>query len=134
MSNCIPVPKIYNIIVHENVQNIQRKGDAAMNILLCCGAGMSSGFMAQSVRKAALKRGIQVRCDAYPQANIDRVIKNYDILCLGPFLGATLEKYQNIASRYDVPVIVIPSSIYGKINGDALYELCCKELLKEGSK
>ncbi|KTE98316.1 PTS system, cellobiose-specific IIB component [Lacticaseibacillus paracasei] len=36
----------------------------AVNIMLCCGAGMSSGFLAQRARKAAQKKGQAVSIEA----------------------------------------------------------------------
>ncbi len=97
-----------------------------MNILLCCGAGMSSGFMAQYVRNAAKKSGIQVKCEAHSQATIEKIVKDFDILCLGPHLGTNLKNFEKMCAPYDIPVIVIPSEIYGRLDGKGLYELCVK--------
>lgn len=97
-----------------------------MNILLCCGAGMSSGFMAQYVRNAAKKAGKKVKCEAHSQATIKNIVKDYDILCLGPHLGANIKDYEKMCEPYGVPVIVIPSNIYGMLDGKGLYELCEK--------
>lgn len=44
------------------------------NILLICGSGASSGFMAAAIRKAAKKRGEQVTVKAASESQIDERI------------------------------------------------------------
>ncbi len=38
---------------------------AKHNVLLVCGSGASSGFMAANMRKAASARGMEERCEGY---------------------------------------------------------------------
>lgn len=99
-----------------------------MKILLCCGAGMSSGFMAQQVRAAAKKQGFTVKCDAKAQSVIENIVKDYDVLCLGPHLGAQKKSFEKMCEPFLVPVIVIPSDIYGRLDGKRLYELCIETI------
>ena len=35
-----------------------------IQVLLCCGAGLSSGFLAQGARKVAKKKGLNVKIEA----------------------------------------------------------------------
>ncbi|MDN4084532.1 PTS sugar transporter subunit IIB [Paenibacillus polymyxa] len=91
-----------------------------MKILLCCGAGMSSGFMAQKARAAAKKRGIEVSIDAKSEAEAASLLSTVDVLLLGPHYASHKEKFSEIAKQYNVPVEVIPQKIYGMLDGDKL--------------
>lgn len=51
-----------------------------LTILLCCGAGMSSGFLAQQMRGAAKKQGIIAKVEAKSQNNIADDLPKTDIL------------------------------------------------------
>ena len=53
-----------------------------LTILLCCGAGMSSGFLAQQMRGAAKKQGIIAKVEAKSQNNIADDLPKTDILLI----------------------------------------------------
>lgn len=56
----------------------------AVNIMLCCGAGMSSGFLAQRTRKAAKKMNRPIRIEAKSESEVSQYFQDIDILLLGP--------------------------------------------------
>lgn len=99
-----------------------------MRILLCCGAGMSSGFLAQKVRKAAKKEGISVVCEAHPESTIGTMVQNFDVVCLGPHLKPELPTVEELCAPFGVKVFVIPSDIYSLLDGAGLFALCKKTL------
>lgn len=90
-----------------------------MKILLVCGAGASSGFMAQSMRKAAKKRGIEAEIIARSDAEMLNNIQGADVLMVGPHLEYNADSIREKVSPYGVPVIFINKEAYGSIDGDA---------------
>lgn len=117
-----------NKVVKFNVKFIWLERRGHMKILLSCGAGMSSGFLANQVRKAAKKLDVNVVCEAKSQADVSSSIGDYDILCLGPHLAYMKDSMEQLGKQYDVKIIVIPQSIYGALDGKALLELCINEM------
>lgn len=97
-------------------------------ILLCCGAGMSSGFLAQKTRQAAKKEGVSVSVEARSIADIASYMSSIDVLMIGPHYGNELEKFENMASPYNVPVVVIPQVVYSQLRGDELLKLALETI------
>lgn len=94
-----------------------------LKILLCCGAGMSSGFLASSARKSAKKRKIAANVEARSHTEVNDYLSSIDILMLGPHYASELKKYDALATPYGVPVVVIPQDIYAQLNGEKLLDL-----------
>lgn len=97
-------------------------------ILLCCGAGMSSGFLAQQMRKAAKRRGISVRVEAKSQNNMADDLPDVDILFVGPHLAYAKEDIERLCEPYDIPVCIIPKQMYGGLDGEGLLDLALTTL------
>lgn len=55
-----------------------------LRILLCCGAGMSSGFLASNARKAAKKNKIAASIEARSFSEANEYMGSIDVLLLGP--------------------------------------------------
>lgn len=94
-----------------------------LNILLCCGAGMSSGFLAQQMRIAAKKTGIMAAVEAKSQNNILDDIPGTDILLIGPHLSYAYEELKEKCDPYHVPVLIIPKNMYAGLDGAGLLKL-----------
>ncbi|MBR4471731.1 MAG: PTS sugar transporter subunit IIB [Erysipelotrichaceae bacterium] len=102
-----------------------------MKILLCCGAGMSSGFIAKKVRQAAKADGVaDVSCTAQAESTIGPSLPTVDIVCLGPHLRPKYEQIKAQCDQYGAKCMVIPAEIYSTINGEGLYKLIKEELNK----
>lgn len=93
-----------------------------INVLLCCGAGMSSGFLAQRAQSAADHKQSGLKISAKSQSIVEDVIEEYDILLLGPHYKSHLEEFEEIAEPYHIPVAVIPQGIYGSLDGEGLVD------------
>ncbi|MDR0922947.1 MAG: PTS sugar transporter subunit IIB [Hungatella sp.] len=93
-----------------------------MKILLCCGAGMSSGFLANNVKKAAKKRMLNISVEAKSHVDAANHLTDADVLLLGPHYSTEKEKFEKVAEQYHLTVAVIPGDIYGMLDGDALLE------------
>ncbi|EBF5126677.1 PTS sugar transporter subunit IIB [Listeria monocytogenes] len=93
------------------------------NILLICGSGASSGFMAAAIRKAAKKRGEQVTVKAASESQIDERINEIDYLLIGPHLAYMLDDLKQKVADKNVLVSIIPQAIYGTLNGEKALDL-----------
>ena len=62
-----------------------------LNVLLVCGSGASSGFMAANMRKAASKQGLEIDIKARSESEIENYIDEIDALMVGPHLAYILD-------------------------------------------
>ena len=97
----------------------------AYKILLCCGAGMSSGFLAQAAQKAA-----NTKVAAKSQSLVEDVIEDYDLLLIGPHFASHKDEFDELAGQYGIPVAVIPQSVYGSLDGNGLIDFALDVLNK----
>lgn len=102
-----------------------------MKLLLCCGAGMSSGFLANNAKKAVKKKKLNISVEATSHVDAVNHLGNTDVLLLGPHYAAEKEKFEKMVDQYHIPVAVIPGDIYGMLDGEALLEFALS-VIKEG--
>lgn len=96
---------------------------AAIRVMLCCGAGMSSGFLAQRVRAEAKKQKIDLTCEARSESQVAQFYGKIDILLLGPHYASHLPNYKAICDNHNFKVEVIPQEIYGNLDAAGLLEI-----------
>ncbi len=96
----------------------------AVNVLLCCGAGMSSGFLASATEKAAMAEGLDWNVTAKSQSVALDEMPDYDIVLLGPHFANSLEEFEEVRDDQgcDTKIAVIPREIYGNVDGKSLLE------------
>ncbi|EUJ38015.1 PTS sugar transporter subunit IIB [Brochothrix campestris] len=92
-------------------------------VLLICGAGASSGFMAQAIRKAAKKEGYELKCEARSEAQLNEYLSEIDILLIGPHLAYIKAEIMKQIGDLPIKVEVMPQSIYGMLDGKKALEL-----------
>ena len=97
-----------------------------LKILLCCGAGMSSGFLATSSRKYAKKKKLPVSVEARSYSEAPELLPDFDVLLLGPHYAKEADNFKKEGASYNVAVGVIPEAIYGSLDGPALVEYARK--------
>ena len=97
-----------------------------LRVLLCCGAGMSSGFLASGARKLIKKRKLPMTIEARSYAEAADFMSSIDVMLLGPHYAKDLEKSQEIGKPYGVRVGVIPEKIYGSLDSNGLIEFAQK--------
>ena len=91
-----------------------------MKILLMCGAGASSGFMAQAMRKAAKANGIEdLEIIARSEAEMTSNLNGVDLIMFGPHLVFKKEALENDLKQHNVPSVFIEKDAYGRIDGEA---------------
>ena len=88
------------------------------NVLLVCGTGASSGFMAANIRKAAAARGMEISVNARSESTVEDYVDEIDCLMLGPHLANMLEDMQERCEGYPVKVAIIEKDAYARLNGE----------------
>jgi cellobiose-specific phosphotransferase system component IIB len=95
-------------------------------ILLVCGAGISSSFLASRARKAAKER----KLDYDFMARSDMEVKDHadiiDLLLVGPHKKLMVPTFEKELEQKGVPVKVLSDEIYGMIDGEALVDYTMK--------
>ncbi|MCI8598412.1 MAG: PTS sugar transporter subunit IIB [Lachnospiraceae bacterium] len=93
-------------------------------ILIVCGAGASSGFMAKNIRQELKKRGITGEYSflARSDAELEEYIDEIDMLLLGPHLKYMYASMKEYCDGYKVPVYVIDQKAYGMLDGGAIVD------------
>ena len=95
------------------------------NILLVCGTGASSGFMAKNIRQAAKARNIEIGVKARSDSVVEDYIEDIDLLLVGPHLSYMLHDLEDIADPF------IPKDAYGELDGDAVLDFALPFLKDE---
>lgn len=90
-----------------------------MKILLMCGAGASSGFMAQAMRKAAKEQGLDVDVFARSEAEMTSNLQGVDLIMFGPHLAYKKDALEQDLKQYNIPFTFIDKDAYGAIDGAA---------------
>ncbi|WP_245954558.1 PTS sugar transporter subunit IIB [Fontibacillus phaseoli] len=99
-----------------------------LNVLLVCGSGASSGFMAANIRKAAKKRNLNMDIKARGEAEIENYIDDIDALLVGPHLAYVIDEIKEITKDTDVKVLLMKSSYYSTLDGEAALDDLMSEL------
>lgn len=94
-----------------------------LKILLCCGAGMSSGFLASNTRKIAKKKKLNVSVEARSISEVGEYLSGVDVLLLGPHYASELDQYIKLGAAHNVKVAAIPQDIYATLDGSRLLDL-----------
>lgn len=100
---------------------------AEKNILLVCGSGASSGFMAANMRKAAKKKGYPYKIKARSEAELQDYANEIDALMVGPHLAAEFDALKKSVPE-NVKVILMKGDYYSILDGDAAVEHLHQEL------
>ncbi|HIY53905.1 MAG TPA: PTS sugar transporter subunit IIB [Candidatus Agathobaculum merdavium] len=91
--------------------------------LLCCGAGFSSGFLAQKTRKAAKKRKVDVSVEAKSESVVTESLGQFDVLLIGPHYESALNRLTEQCAPFGAKVALIPADIYAALDGDKLLDV-----------
>ena len=98
-----------------------------LSVLLVCGSGASSGFMAANMRKAASKEGLEIDIKARSESEIENYI---DALMVGPHLAYILDEVEEYKNGRDVKVILMKPEYYSTLDGTK----AIKHLMEEMNK
>ena len=89
-----------------------------LNVLLVCGSGASSGFMATNMRRAAVARGVDMDIKARSESEIENYVDEIDALMVGPHLAYILDEGEEYIGDNDVKVILMKPEYYSTLDGD----------------
>lgn len=101
-----------------------------LSVLLVCGSGASSGFMAASMRKAASKEGLEIDIKARSETEIGIYIDEIDALMVGPHLSYILDEVEEYKNGRDFKVILMKPEYYSTLDGTK----AIKHLMEEMNK
>ena len=82
-------------------------------VLVVCGAGASSTFLALAMRKQAANRGIPLRIEPVGESQLPGRLDDADAMLVGPHLSARYATLQSQAAGYGVPATLLPDGDTG---------------------
>ena len=89
-----------------------------MKILIVCGAGASSAFVAHRVRVSGKERGLTLTVVAGSEADLPASLDTIDVLLIGPHLAPRFERISAQAKTRGVGVALLPASVLAARDGD----------------
>lgn len=98
-----------------------------MRILVVCGAGASSTFVAQRLRHAAADAGLAWDAAAGTESSVAE--GSQDLVLIGPHLADRISAIRDLVS---VPVAVLPDDVFADRNGERTLALA-RMLLTDAS-
>ncbi|WP_295839090.1 PTS sugar transporter [uncultured Microbacterium sp.] len=88
-----------------------------MRILVVCGAGASSTFVAQRVRRAAHERGLDYSASAGTSRSLPIDLDAADIVLVGPHLASELDEIRAAAVPRGATVVLMPDDVFADQSG-----------------
>lgn len=105
--------------------------DEEMKILLVCGNGASSGYLAMQTKKAAKKRKLNVFVQAFPISNVASSIESFDYVLVGPHHAFDMDFIESLCKEHNKKCALISKKVYSELDGSAILDMC-ENLKKEG--
>lgn len=99
-----------------------------IRVLLVCGSGASSGFMAANMRKAAKEKNIEIEIKARSESEIENYIDEIDVLMVGPHLAYILDEVKEMTEGFDIEVILMKQDYYSTLDGKKALEHLLSEI------
>lgn len=99
-----------------------RKGES-MKILVVCGAGASSTFVAHRVRRTAAERGVDVDISAGSDSQLPGALAGLDALLIGPHLAGLYDELRSDPAAAGVALVLLPESIFSARDGSIALDL-----------
>ncbi|MDN2453331.1 PTS sugar transporter subunit IIB [Lactobacillus sp. UCMA15818] len=90
----------------------------SLKVLLICGSGASSGFMAANMRKAAKKENLDYIIKARSEAELSDYSSDIDVLLVGPHLKAEFDALKEQVPS-NVTTILMRADYYSILDGAA---------------
>lgn len=101
-----------------------------LSVLLVCGSGASSGFMAANMRKAAKAKGLDIDIKARSESEIENYVDEIDALMVGPHLAYILDDIDDYVGDADVKVIFMKGEYYSTLDGAKAIDHLLEEMEK----
>lgn len=94
-----------------------------MKILIMCGAGASSTFVALRVRTAAADRGIDASVSAGALSQLSDGLDGVDVVLLGPHLADRFEEIRQLTNDHGVVAVQLPDDVFAPDGGGRALDL-----------
>jgi PTS system cellobiose-specific IIB component len=90
-----------------------------LNILLVCGSGASTGFMAANMRKEAAKQGLDWEITARSEAEVESCVDDTNCIMVGPHLAYLIEELTDRYKDRGIKIALMNKSYYSILDGVA---------------
>lgn len=94
-----------------------------VRIIVVCGAGASSTFVAHRIRRAAAARGVEVRATATSDSGLDAALGDADVLLVGAHLGDRIDALRQRAAAASVPIAILDEDAAAASDGEDALDL-----------
>lgn len=88
-----------------------------MKILIVCGAGASSAFVAHRLRVTGKERGLTLTVVAGSESDLPASLDGIDVLLIGPHLAPRFERISAQAKKLGVGSALLPESVFAARDG-----------------
>lgn len=97
-----------------------------MRVILICGTGASSSFLAVKLKEAIRKRNLVMEVSVSAELSLPDDIENYDSILIGPHLNFLKKE---ISERYTLKAkpCIIPYQVYATMDGEGLLEIILQD-------
>lgn len=97
-----------------------------LKILLCCGGGFSSSYLANKVQNEIVEMGKEdeVSVTFLPFDNGCEVMDQYDVMICCPHLDIYVKQLTQKDKNLPIPVYVLPPKIYGNLQAKDVIPDC----------
>ncbi len=99
-----------------------------LRILIVCGSGASSGFMAANMRKAATAQGLQLKITARSESEIENYLDEIDALMVGPHLAYIMDDIEEYIGDTQIAVVLMEPEYYSLLDGEKAIEHLMKKI------
>jgi PTS system cellobiose-specific IIB component len=90
-----------------------------LHILLICGSGSSTGFMAAKMRKEAAKQGLDWEITARSEGEVENYVDNAHCIMVGPHLAYLIDELKERYGDRDIKIALMDKSYYSTLDGIA---------------
>lgn len=101
-----------------------------MKIIIVCGAGASSTFVANRVRRAARERDLEAEVVATSEDRLVGALPGADVILLGHHLAARRDEFAARAATSAAVVAVMPESVFTSPAGDLALDLALHSIAR----
>ena len=92
-------------------------------VLVVCGAGASSTFLAHRIRAAARGRDIDVTVSASSTIGLSERLDDIDVLLVGPHLAAQFDELSILAQAQGAASALLPDTVFSAGGEDTALDL-----------
>jgi PTS system cellobiose-specific IIB component len=87
------------------------------NVLLVCGGGTSTGFMAANMRKVAKEMGMDMEIKSRSETEVEVYAPDADCIMLGTHLAYLEDEMKERTKEHNCAVFVMDKSYYSTLDG-----------------